>query len=262
MYLSINAGVPNSAKELIWNVFFASRQRGIDLDTHFPWINQTDGIHCIAISESKATPIVATLVLRVLNIVPGILCAMIGMVCVANNWRRQGLSTNLLNNINTICESQKIKSLVLWTGQPAIYQSHGFEIDLEVCDAFTLVNGKPLQQENKINYKIIAANKHRGLPPFAEKLFQIESHDAELMAIKTPQGMAVAEWSGSLDSVLDLIDSALPATWNLNAAANDPIINALLSRGHACTSLPCAKRLIRHIDKPITLPYISVLDRI
>ncbi len=254
------SGVPSAARQLIWEVFFASRQRGIDLPTHFPWIEQNVDIHCLTLSEEDDRPVVATLVLRERNQPPGNRCAMIGMVCVDQARRGQGLSSQLLANMLTFAAEQKINTLLLWTGQPSIYSRHGFAPD--TCDSFSRVTLDPLRPRAQVGFFKGLADTARGLPPFAQQLIRLESDAAELIGIETMNGIAIAEWKGSPSAVLDLIESALPATWSLNAPADASIFDEIRKRGHSSLPLPCATRMVRHLNLPEHIPYISVLDRI
>jgi N-acetylglutamate synthase-like GNAT family acetyltransferase len=257
---SIFSGVPSAARALIWDVFFASRQRGIDLPTHFPWIEQTVGTYCLMLSEKNDGPVLATLVLREHNLLSGSRYAMIGMVCVDQAWRGRGLSTQLLVNLLTFAAEQEISSLLLWTGQPSIYSKHGFVPDS--CDSFGRVTLDPIRSRSQVGFTKIQGDTARGLPAFAQQIVRFESDAAELVGVETVQGMALAEWKGAMPAVLDLIEAALPETWNLNAFADASIFDEIRRRGHFYAPLPCAKRMVRHLNRPAYIPYISVLDRI
>jgi predicted GNAT family N-acyltransferase len=257
---SIFSGVPSAAQTLIWEVFFASRQRGIDLRTHFPWIETNVGTYCLALSETNGGPVVATLVLRKHNLLSVSRWAKVGMVCVDQAWRGRGLGKQLLNNILTFAAEQKIMSLVLWTGQPSIYKGHGFASDS--CDTFGQVTLHHLYKREPVRFSERHGSSNRGLPPFAQQLIHFESATAELIGLETSNGMSLAEWRGPLPKVLDLIESAFPTTWSLNAPAEAPIFEEIRNRGHLYTSLPGAKRMVRHLGIPAQIPYISVLDRI
>lgn len=253
-------GVPPAARALIWDVFFASRNRGIDLPTHFPWIGQSTGTHCLALFQDDGETVVAALVLRELEVEAIGRCAMVGMVCVAPAWRGHALSTRLLTRAVDLAADQRLAALILWTGQPGIYTGHGFAPDgRDTFGQVTLDSRRPCAEVAFTRGRAAAA---RGLPPFARQLISIESSAARLVAVDTAQGMALAEWQGPLPAVLDLIEASLPAQWGLNAPADSPIFEELRKRGHACAPLPCAARMVRPLTTGSPIPYISVLDRI
>ncbi len=257
---TILPSVSHGAQTLIWEVFFLSRRRGVDLETHFPWINQRVNTHCLTLSVEGSEAVIATLILRQFDVASIGRCAMVGMVCVDKAWRGQGLSSQLLSKALAYAAELHLASLVLWTGEPRIYNRQGFVEDK--CDSFVQVTLNPFRPRAQVKFGIGHASSARGLPPFAQQLVCIESSLAQLITVRTRQGVALAEWHGELHAVLDLIEAALPASWGLNSSANDPIFEELCDRGHAYTSLMCAERMVRHLGTPFTVPYISVLDRI
>ena len=260
LYEAIIPGVPLAARALIWEVFFASRQRGVDLRTHFPWIEQSMDTHCLTLSEKEGGSAVASLVLRQRTHSPVGSCAMVGMVCVDLAWRGRGLATRLLRRAHAFAIAQQFPALVLWTGQPGIYRRHGFVPDK--CDSLGQVTLDPLRLRAHVKFSKGQSHAARGLPPFAERLVYVESAAAQLITLETACEVALAEWQGSLPAVLDLIEVALPTTWHLNAPADAPIFEELHKRGHSYTPSPCATRMSLHLGPPATIPYISVLDRI
>lgn len=260
--LSIFTGVPSGAKALIWEVFFASRQRGFDLHTHFPWIDQKEGVYCFALSEVKSGTTVGVLVLRILDHFTESRCAMIGMVCVSQSWRGKGLSARLLSSVVTFATNQQIDSLLLWTTQPGIYHKHGFMSDTGTCDIFGRVTGNLMSSRARMRFSKESSWTYSGLPPFGKQLVRFESKDAELIVVETVEGLSLAEWMGSPSDALDLIETALPLTWNLNAPADTPILDEINKRGYSYVPLPSAERMVLHFGMPVYIPYVSILKRI
>lgn len=259
---SISSGVPCASRLLIWNVFFASRKRGFDLPTHFPWIEQKFNTYCLTLSDNSCGASVATLVLRIQRLPSGSRYAMMGMVCVDQAWRGHGLSKRLISNALAFASEQQINSLLLWTTKPNIYREHGFTPDNEICDTFNKVSLNPLRPFAKVAFSKGNPDVSCGLPPFAKQLILFESDAAKLICADTDQGMALAEWKGSIPEVFDLIESALPTTWNLNAPEGSQIFDEINRRGHFCMPLPGAQRMVRHLGTPNLIPYISILERI
>ena len=254
--------MPKAARTLIWEVFFVSRQRGIDLQTHFPWIDQDIGTYCFMVTENNSGTCVATLVLRIHNIISESRLAMIGMVCVDRKWRGQGLSTRLLTNAINFAAEQQINNLLLWTTQPYIYSGHGFVSDNVINDSFAKVTLNKIQKYNQLVFTKGKYTKSRGLPPFGQQVIRIKSDSAELIGVETGESVTLAEWKGSLQAVLDLIEDSMPATWNLNAPADSTIFDELKNRGHKYLFQPCATRMVRQLDSRMYIPYISILERI
>jgi hypothetical protein len=258
---SVSRGVPSESRALIWDVFFASRQRGFDLLTHFPWINDTTGTYCLTLS-GKNNVCLATLVLRARtsHLVPTF--AMIGMVCVDQTWRGRGLSNQLILNALTFSAEEKINSLLLWTTQPKLYGRHGFKGDAKHSETFGAVELSSCNPRTLVEFTARDYSNVFGLPPFGKKLVKFESPAAEIIAIETGEGLTLAEWKGPFSAVMNLIEAALPKTWSLNAPEGSRILCEITERGHSYTPLPTAKRMVRHLGKSINIPYISILERI
>lgn len=261
---SVSTSVTSGAKELIWDVFFASRQRGVDLPAHFPWIDQDRGTYCLTLSLRDSGHVLATLVLRIPDLPLGSRHAMIGMVCVEEAWRGQRLSSQLLSNAITIALNQSVDSLVLWTTQPSIYSSHGFKPDSEVCDTFGQVTLNNSILCSQLKFTKETTGIERGLPPFGHRLIQFKSDWAQVIVVETTSSLSIAEFTGTPTAVLDLIESVLPITHTLNAPLGSPIFDEIKRRGHSYTPLPCATRMVNHLGlgQPVLIPYISILERI
>ncbi len=260
--ISIFPFIPSGAKDLIWEVFFESRNRGIDLITHFPWIDNKKNLFCIALSVENQKDIIATLIVRMHDTLSGLRCAMIGMVCVKEAWRGLGLSAKLISETIIFTEEQKIDTLLLWTTQPKIYSKHGFTSDTENRDTYCRVSINSLSSRSEVKFRRGKSATSRGLPPFATKLMHFENNVAELTVLETADGKALAEWNGSPSDVFDLAEVALPLTWNLNGPEASPIYEEMEKRGHFSEPLPCADRMVLQLRLPSYTPYISVLDRI
>jgi hypothetical protein len=203
---------------------------------------------------------VAALVLREVANVGGQRFGMIGMVCVDPARRGEGLSGLLLENALGLAAEKEIPSLLLWTALPQVYLKHGFEP--ERCDSFGEVKLNSGRARPGIKFYARPVAASRGLPPFAHGLVRFQSESAEAIVLETAQGVAVGEWSGHASDVVDLLEAALPNTWRLNCATDDEILDEVKKRGHSFEPLPCAVRMARHAHRALTIPYISILDRI
>jgi GNAT superfamily N-acetyltransferase len=260
MNCSVYPGVPGEARKLIWEVFFASRQRGINLKAHFPWIDQENNIHCFALTKPGNSDFLATLILKTQFINSRMNYAMVGMVCVKEEWRRSGLGKQLMTYMLDYSEKNQISALVLWTTQPNFYSRYGFIIDNSDCSGNVAL--KPQRENVKVEYKTKSAHPSISLPPFAKRIIHYEGKESELFVIESKNGLLLAEWIGTPSSVVDLVESVMPLKWDLSTSEGNPIINELKSRGH--TYIPCKNgdRMIRYLNAPMQIPYVSVLHRI
>jgi predicted GNAT family N-acyltransferase len=260
--LSHSGSVPASARALIWDTFFVSRKRGVDLLSHFPWIEQESHVVCLSLFDLSGGVCVATLVLRSNTPWAKTPYAMLGMVCVDPAWRGRGYCTQLLSHTTDFAARNSIHSIVLWTTQPGLYAKFGFAEDTDVCDTYGRVEINPQRRREPVEYVRADMDASVALPPFGRQLIRFQSRNAEVISVETPDGLVVADWKGEISDVMGLIESALPSAWGLNAPAASLVHDELTRRGHRYRPLPCATRMVRHTGRPERIPYISILDRI
>jgi N-acetylglutamate synthase-like GNAT family acetyltransferase len=268
--LSISRGVPAAAQELIWDVFFVSRHRGISLSAHFPWIVNNFDVICITIESTNcvaSNEVVGALVIKPAHMEDVGVIGMLGLVCVNETFRRKGISSLLLSKAINVGEAKGWRALVLWTNQPGVYLRHGFSVDSN--DLFGKVQN-PLNTPCA-NVKFSPTKWHakgdtpdRGIPAFANSIDLITASQATLTVLRTNTGLSVAEWTGNEKFVVQLIECALPVHWWLNVAENDPVLSELRSRGFSMDLHPGSFRMIRplSVDKSLRVPYINLLDRV
>lgn len=124
---SVHEGVPPAAKALIWEVFFRSRGRGIDLSVHYPWIDQRDRVTSILISPdhgNEQATAAAALVIKEASLVAGRKIGLVGLVCVDEAFRGSGLGHKLVSAATEVARDKSFDTLVLWTGKPNVYVKH------------------------------------------------------------------------------------------------------------------------------------------
>ena len=261
----VHQGVPGSVKALIWEVFFASRGRGIALSVHFPWMDDDQNVRSISIdlTENRTTQTVAALVLKPARFA-GSMVGLLGLVCVAAEQRGRGLSSLLIEAAVEAGLQMDWRALVLWTQVPDLYARYGF--NLNGNDVFAAIGG-PADQRGSKKFRTRPWPWHgdaRGLPAFSSGATRIITDRASVIVLETTVGAAVAEWSGDDVEVADLLHASLPDRWSLNAQADDTLIDELSRRGFLCTLRPSSSRMVRELSEHggMTVPPIRILDRI
>ncbi|PTC31801.1 N-acetyltransferase [Pseudomonas palleroniana] len=264
----ISPGVPESARRLFWEVFFASRGRGIDLNAHFPWISCTQNIFCVEIRNPSGTgEALAALVVRELRVGLDACAGLIGLVCVDEAWRGKGLASGLMSSAIELGVSRNMTALILWTQKPEVYAGQGFVIDQQ--DRFGYVESAP-EQRIKMVYATHdwpgsdVGETKRGIPPFASRGQVISSDRASIVVFSVKEGWSVAEWAGEKKDIVDLMMASLPGRYSLNLAEGDSLISELEERGLGLDLRPSAVRMVKHLGDgvPVKLPTIKFLDRI
>lgn len=235
---AFNTGIPRAYGELVWQVFFASRQRGIDLGTHFPWMlpSEQPGRWVATLEEGGET--IAGLVVKVLDGSKQQHAA-IGLVCVRPERQGQGWGRQLLSLSIAAAREAGISALTLWTGKPEVYAMHGFEIDDNGLFGWVHSTAGTARHRTSTCRQwpwpddLEAGSRVRGLPAYAQLAVRVVStrESAELIVIQDVSGLALAEWQGDDEAVVELLTNTMPISWRLNALNADTLPAALTRAG-------------------------------
>lgn len=265
----ISDGIPPDSVHLTWRIFFASRNRGITPEFHFPWIRDKHNLYCIrAILENvSAQTTVASLILRHRPLDSGKKIGLVGLVCVAENFRGMGLSTRLLQKTVELAKMQKLTHLVLWTTKPDVYKKLDFQVDS--IDMFgQVIRSRKRSTELKSSRNPFATQIFvtalKGAPPFAQEVIRYSAlNGASISICKSNTTETLVEYAGSIEQVIDLIDHVMPDAWSLNMPEHAPIIEALNHNGFDTILKPSSVRMTLALDKCDYIPdAIPFLDRI
>jgi N-acetylglutamate synthase-like GNAT family acetyltransferase len=261
------AGASEAARALFWDVFFSSRGRGVSLQAHFPWLEDTSEVTCLEIRDpANFERSIAALIIRTIRLPSTESVGLIGLVCVESTWRGRGLSVELMSNAIDHAKHVGLPALVLWTLNPGIYEQHGFCIDDQ-----DLTGNISRPQARAVSIEYVrdiwpgsANHDHkRGLPPFASSGQRLKSDRAELILVGSESRVTLAEWSGTDSDVVDLIETVILEPWILNIRAHDALIAELTKREFKVDVVPGALRMIKRLsDNFLALPPIKLIDRI
>jgi predicted GNAT family N-acyltransferase len=261
--------VPLDSIDLMWQIFFASRNRGISPEFHFPWIHDKHNLYCVRTisDDGSAQTTAASLILRHRPLDSGKKLGLIGLVCVAEKFRGMGLSTWLMQQAVELAKKQNLTHLVLWTTKPDVYKKLDFETDS--TDMFGQVTRRGSRStEFKLAKDAVAAHIFakvlNGAPAFATEVVSYSAlNGASISICKSSSIETLVEYTGTMEQVMDLIDHMMPDTWNLNVPEHAPIIEALSHNGYDINLKPSAVRMTLALDECDHLPgTIPFLDRI
>jgi len=269
--ISQSHGVSEGAKKLIWEVFFESRQRGISLSFHFPWLDDDkQKVACLTLGEvvDGVARVYAALVIKQQHIDGLGVVGLVGMVCVAPDHRGQGLSTRLMEAARAYAVNAKLGALVLWTNQPGVYEKVGFVVDSQdLYGTVKQVMATTVRREDSIG-KVDGISKQRlhthGVPPFADDVIEFSDGNAAVAICLSNGGVTLADWCGDAERLVSLIEQVLPDTWQLNILQDAPLLEVLHRHNYKMELRPGAVRMLRRISMPdtVTIPYINILQRI
>lgn len=245
---------------LVWQVFFEERGRGLSLARHFPWLGVDPQVRYALLQERGE--LLAGLVARP---VPSTTVAAIGLVCVRAERRGEGLSRLLLEHSLQALDQIGFTAQTLWTGKPDVYRRQGFVVDdVEVMFGIDDLPKAKCSPIHALPWPVI--DDLRGLPPYAlsAQLLRRSDGNAQAIVLTDPKGCAVAEWRGDDEAVIQLLASAMPASWRLHARRGDTLPAALAAYGAQLRPLDSSLQMWR---EPLGAgnaqrPVLRVLDRI
>jgi GNAT superfamily N-acetyltransferase len=264
--LAVHDAAPPAFASLCWDVFFASRGRGVSLHAHFPWLAAPRQA-CFVTLASGADVLAGCAIRFIADAAAQRRGGALGLVCVDPRHRGRGHATRVLGRAVGHAASLGLADLVLWTSQPCVYARHGFQPDddavfgtIAMPSRATAVAGQALERVDWPD-----AGDPRGLPPFAASGVRWRSPGASAIVLQGTDGPILAEWTGPDDDVAALLQQAMPASWRINALAADTLPQALAARGCTVDLAPTRLRMIRPLEDPGKPPRrydLRVLDRV
>lgn len=227
--LSVARIVPVGAKRLIWNEFFASRDRGIDWSVHLPWSARADTL-CVSVATDGEAPaetdIVAALLVRPLRDLP---VAMIGYVCVDSPRRGHGLSGIMIDAAAEKLATLGFTRMLLWTAKARVYESRGFSI----CGQERRIGILPPSPGAEFEIRTWPEpDSDIGLPPFATAGWSARTPEAHIVFVDTAAGPDLLDFHGEPSAVLQAMAGARPGPWALTLPPEHPL--RIHAERHGC----------------------------
>lgn len=231
MQITISETPSATLKNLFWDIFFTSKNRGISLERHFPWL-ENSSCNVAFFEATMSSVVIGGLVLRQRNyVIDGkeIKIGMIGLVCVASENRGVGIAAELLKKTIAYADNEGYDYLTLWTNQHHIYASQKFYVAdpwlygwVQTDNCFKKLDG---------NNKTISESKSTPLPPFATAAFEYSLGCLSFTLLKDKEGDIVIEYKGHAADLGLFMIQTLSDRWRLNVVKNDPLISALMNYG-------------------------------
>ena len=253
---------------LVWEEFFRSRQRGLALGTHFPWMSRPSPGVCYA-ELAEGGELAGGLVLKDCS---GLLrgdgrrAACIGLVCVKAEQRGRGLSRVLLAQAIERGREEGFGALTLWTGKWGVYEPLGFT--LQDPALFGWVENPPGRSAGVPSGADLEPAPGLPVPPFARDVAVLTGPGAACTLIRDAAGPIVADYRGDPDAAAGLLRRALPGHWRLNTFRDDPLLAALARAGMTADLRPAGLQMWLPLGDPLEprewarLGRFTVLDRI
>lgn len=224
--------------DLVWDEFFRARNRGCSLRAHFPWIADSSASTLYARIE-EGSEFISGLVMK-----DGTYCmrgrfprvALIGLVCVRPQYRGRGFSRELLTAAIERARGDGYDALTLWTGKPQVYERLGFQLEDRslfgwVVNPDASDGVDPFVYDCSCDGTVCEKSMNIALPPFASAGVILRNGNAAATIVADNVGPILAETGGEADDVVELLGSAMPRRWRMNALMGDPILSLLRQKG-------------------------------
>jgi|GEM_PF-4485998 GNAT superfamily N-acetyltransferase len=267
--ITLSTVASEALKALFWDVFFQSKNRGVTLQRHFPWLSAAS--NGVIFAEARiGTVTVGGLVLREKRHQLGerpLRIAMIGLVCVAQRERGKGIANSMLEAIIAHAREQQFDYLTLWTSKYSVYEKHGFQ----VADRWMYgwVRGgegndrQPFEPDGKL-----VPDTRLPLPPFARAVYCYSDPVCSMVVLEDAHGAIVTAYDGLPAAAALAMVRHLPSCWRLNVLAQDAILHELQRHGKTLELAPVRLQMwlplhdllpVEQVLEHVTFP---VLDRI
>ena len=254
---------PEQFTALAWDIFFASRGRGISLAVNLGWF---DDPQAYFVTVRDGQQVVAGLGVRPVKCRGGeYVAGIIGLVCVHAAHRGRGHAQTAL--MAAISEAARLGThdLVLWTGQPAVYQRLGFTPQSGECSGWVSgeVRAEASAAPGRSDWP--EPGGFRGLPSFALRGHRWSTSEATAVVIEDAAGPMLCEWQGADDAVAQLLGQVMPVRWRLHALAGDTLAGMLTAKGWTVNLVPSSLRMVKPLraKQGAADPYrLRLLDRI
>lgn len=254
---------PSQFTALAWDIFFASRGRGISQAVNLGWF---DDPQAYFVTVRDGQQVVAGLGVRPVKCRGGeYVAGIVGLVCVHAAQRSRGHAQTAL--LAAISEAARlgIHDLILWTGQPAVYQRLGFMLQDGECSGWVSGDVKAEASSPPVHSDWPEPGSFRGLPAFALRGHRWSAPDATAVVIEDAAGPMLCEWHGSDDAVAQLLGHVMPARWRLHALAGDSLPGMLTAKGWTVDLAPSPLRMVKPLrakQGPADPYRLRLLDRI
>lgn len=207
--------------ELVWDVFFKSRERGISLKKHVPFLlNSSDNIYYILCK--KAGRVIGGLVLqRCVHSEIGAY-GVIGLVCVASECRGRGIAKLLLDRAIKLAKEIDFSACTLWTRFPAVYVGHGFEMVGKAFSGAIDFSDKELSFNQKFEQFDLPV-----IPSFSISGCKVVVDASSFSYVDNGSIRTLVDWTGDVDVVLSAVRNLMPRRINFLLSSDDCLIKKI-----------------------------------
>jgi hypothetical protein len=256
--------------EMVWRIFFQEKLRGVDINTHFPWIvTKNSDVWYVILREGLNVIGGLTVKEKIISLSKNnrMVIGLIGLVCIKPEFRGLKLTRKMLTFLIDESIIRNYDALTLWTNRHGIYSSHDFILRDNAAFGFVDMNNC-IRLSHKIKANCSCLPKHLGLPPFALRGFIYSNEMSSIRIVEDNIGPILVDWNGHAQYALSLIEEVLPTTFRFNTYSNDELTHQINMHGGAVqltnTNLQMWKVINKkyNLDEMVDKMHFNLLERI
>ena len=258
-------------EKVVWDVFFQSKNRGVSLSRHFPWILKGDDAVYYMLAELEGQIVGGLVVKEWVGSFHGhkVKIGLIGLVCIAPNFRGRGIANTLLDATLKQAIDDGFDVLTLWTGKPSLYRLHGFvEGDVWAYGWARRTNIKE-PKTSLIDFSAeLVEMQNAAIPPFALSVYELIGSQSSVSLVEDTAGWIVTGYKGNVKEAAFSMMQILPENWRINLEKDDTLRDELNYLGYELYVRPANLQMWLcissdySIDELIEKLRIPVLERI
>lgn len=255
---SVETGVPDQARQLIWNTFFVKEGRGVAFEKHLPWHADPDTRAVVVRNISNC--IIGAAIIRPAKQM-GV--AMIGFVCVDELERGRGYGHDLVAAVNAAVRGLGYHTALLWTGLPSIYTRSSYE-ELGQ-DIFLKINQRLSGQPTRLRITVEpwpGYGDQAGLPAFALSAQRLRSDRGEAIVAEGPRGTTLIDWRGTSADIVMIMGVAGYRSWNVNLPDRSNFLEALPADQFFIKATKGAVTMAYRFENMVAIEHVPVARRI
>ncbi|EQA0461057.1 GNAT family N-acetyltransferase, partial [Escherichia coli] len=204
--ININMRKNNASREYLdicWDTFFKSKNRGLDLVAHFPWLTSGSSSF-ISYEVEKNNQIVGGLIVLERDI-RNLKIGLVGLVCVKKECRGQGIFKALMRKMLISCKESHFSALYLWSSKHSIYEKFDFELhDKNILVKIKVINdgdfGKPiLNNYGDVN---IIHRTDLAVPPFASGIYELKTECGSIVYCESNGNKYIINHENTVENVI------------------------------------------------------------
>lgn len=198
---------------IVWDVFFKQKNRGINLKIHFPWLFDSS-TPFLSFEINKNEEIVGGLIVAEKNI-NSIKVGLLGLVCIDEAFRGKGYLNKLMNSALSTLALENFDAIYLWTSQHDLYKKYGFySLDDSILVKVRYITNSQTESKSKIK---ITERADLSVPPFANSVYQADTDDVSIIYCENNQSKYILSYDGILEDVIKTFGVFVGDTFYINS---------------------------------------------